>query len=58
VISSAQLVADGYANAQIGRRLSVSEGTVGTHLEHMWTRLQVSSRTTAATRAFPPRAAV
>jgi DNA-binding CsgD family transcriptional regulator len=48
-----RLVADGYTNAQIARRLGVSEGTVGTHLEHIYTRLQVSSRTAAVTRAFP-----
>jgi DNA-binding CsgD family transcriptional regulator len=47
------LVAAGHTNAQIGRRLGVSEGTVRKHLENIYTRLQVSSRTAAVTRAFP-----
>jgi DNA-binding CsgD family transcriptional regulator len=50
------LVAAGHTNAQIGRRLGVSEGTVRKHLENIYTRLQVSSRTAAVTRAFPDRA--
>jgi hypothetical protein len=33
--------------------VSVSEGTVRKHLENIYTRLQVSSRTAAVTRAFP-----
>jgi DNA-binding NarL/FixJ family response regulator len=31
----------------------LSEGTVRTHLEHIYERLQVSSRTAAVLRAFP-----
>jgi DNA-binding NarL/FixJ family response regulator len=50
-----RLVADGHTNAQIARRLSVSEGTVRTHLENIYGRLQVSSRTAAVLRAFPDR---
>jgi DNA-binding CsgD family transcriptional regulator len=52
------LVAAGYTNAQIGRRLGVTEGTVRKHLENIYARLQVSSRTAAVTRAFPDSAAV
>jgi DNA-binding CsgD family transcriptional regulator len=52
-----RLVAAGHTNAQIARRLGISEGTVGTHLENIYTRLQVSSRTAAVTRAFPDRVA-
>jgi DNA-binding CsgD family transcriptional regulator len=52
------LVAEGYTNAQVGRRLGVSEGTVRRHLENIYTRLQVSSRTAAVTQAFPDRAAI
>jgi len=48
-----RLVADGHTNAQIARRLGVSEGTVRTHLENIYGRLQVSSRTAAVLRAFP-----
>ncbi len=48
-----RLVAAGHTNAQIARRLGVTEKTVGKHLENIYTRLQVSSRTAAVTRAFP-----
>ena len=51
------LVAAGYTNAQMGRRLGISEGTVRKHLENIYGRLQVSSRTAAVTRAFSDRAA-
>jgi DNA-binding CsgD family transcriptional regulator len=51
------LVAAGHTNAQIARRLGLSEGTVRTHLENIYGRLQVSSRTAAVTRAFPDWAA-
>ena len=47
-----QLVAAGHTNAQIGRRLGISEGTVRKHMEHIYGRLQVSSRTAAVTRAL------
>ena len=47
------LLAAGHTNAQIARRLGLSEGTVRTHLENIYARLQVSSRTAAVTRAFP-----
>jgi DNA-binding CsgD family transcriptional regulator len=47
------LVAGGHTNAQIGRRLGLSEGTVRKHLENIYSRLQVSSRTAAVTQAFP-----
>ena len=50
------LVAAGYTNTQIARRLGISEGTVRTHLEHIYGRLEVTSRTAAVTCAFPQRA--
>jgi DNA-binding CsgD family transcriptional regulator len=52
-----RLVAAGHTNTQIARRLGISEGTVRTHLENIYERLGVSSRTAAVTRAFPGRAA-
>jgi DNA-binding NarL/FixJ family response regulator len=47
------LVAAGHTNGQIGRQLGLSEGTVRKHLGNIYTRLQVSSRTAAVSRAFP-----
>jgi DNA-binding CsgD family transcriptional regulator len=52
-----RLVAAGHTNTQIARRLGISEATVRTHLENIYKRLHVSSRTAAVTRAFPDRAA-
>ena len=49
------LVAAGHTNTQIARRLGLSEATVRTHLENVYERLHVSSRTAAVTRAFPDR---
>jgi hypothetical protein len=37
-------LAAGHTNTQIARRLGLSEGTVRTHLENIYSRLQVSSR--------------
>lgn len=51
------LLAAGHTNTQIARRLGLSEGTVRKHLENIYSRLQVSSRTAAVTRAFPDLAA-
>jgi DNA-binding CsgD family transcriptional regulator len=51
------LVAAGHTNAQIARRLGISEGTVRTHLENIYRLLNVSSRTAAVTRAFAGRTA-
>jgi DNA-binding CsgD family transcriptional regulator len=52
-----RLLAAGNTNTQIARRLGISEGTVRTHLENIYERLGVSSRTAAVTRAFPDRVA-
>lgn len=46
-----QYVAAGLSNSQIARRLSLSEGTVRKHLENIFTRLNVTSRTAAVTVA-------
>ena len=48
-----RLVAAGHTNREIARRLGVSEGTVRIHLQNIYGRLQVSSRTAAVTHAFP-----
>jgi DNA-binding CsgD family transcriptional regulator len=48
-----RLLAAGHTNTQIARRLGISEGTVRSHLEHIYERLHVSNRTAAVTRAFP-----
>jgi DNA-binding CsgD family transcriptional regulator len=52
-----RLLAAGHTNTQIARRLGISEGTVRTHLENIYERLNVSSRTAAVIRAFPDRVA-
>jgi DNA-binding CsgD family transcriptional regulator len=46
------LLAAGHTSAQIARRLGVSGGTVRKHLENIYGRLQVSSRSAAVARAF------
>jgi DNA-binding NarL/FixJ family response regulator len=46
------LVARGLTNAEIGRRLFVSEATVKTHLVRASAKLGVSGRTAAVTRAM------
>jgi DNA-binding NarL/FixJ family response regulator len=50
-----RLVARGYSNAQIARRLYVSAGTVRKHLENIFERLDVTNRMAAVERAFPGR---
>jgi DNA-binding CsgD family transcriptional regulator len=52
-----RLLAAGHTNTQIARRLGISEGTVRTHLENIYQKLHVSSRTAAVTRAFVDRIA-
>ena len=45
------LVADGRSNRDIARSLFLSEATVKSHLVHIFTKLQVSSRTAAVASA-------
>jgi DNA-binding NarL/FixJ family response regulator len=46
-----RLVADGKSNRDIGRELFLSEATVKSHLVHIFTKLGVTSRTQAVSRA-------
>jgi DNA-binding CsgD family transcriptional regulator len=46
------LVATGLTNRQMARQLGVSEHTVRKHVENIFERLQVSSRTAAVNRVF------
>jgi LuxR family maltose regulon positive regulatory protein len=46
-----QLVAEGFHNDEIGRRLFISPKTVKTHLQNIYEKLHVTSRTEAAIKA-------
>jgi DNA-binding CsgD family transcriptional regulator len=46
------LVRDGRTNRQVARALGISEATVRTHLNNIYERLDVASRTEAVTRVF------
>ena len=46
-------VAAGHSNRQIARALAVSEATVRKHLEHIFLRLDVASRTAAVAKVTP-----
>jgi DNA-binding CsgD family transcriptional regulator len=48
-----RLIAAGNTNRQIASRLALSEGTVRTHCENIFHRLQVTNRLAAVARAFP-----
>jgi DNA-binding NarL/FixJ family response regulator len=45
------LVAEGLSNQRIGRQLHLTEGTVKSHLAHIYTKLGVDSRTAAVAAA-------
>jgi DNA-binding CsgD family transcriptional regulator len=51
------LIAAGNTNRQIASRLALSEGTVRTHTENIFRRLQVTNRLAAVARAFPAETA-
>ena len=46
-----RLLAEGQSDRQIGERLFISHRTVMTHVTHILTKLEVESRTAAATQA-------
>lgn len=46
-------VSAGFSNGQIARRLDISEGTVGKHMENIFERLHVGSRAAAVARLNP-----
>lgn len=46
-----QLVADGHSNLQISKQLFLSQATVKSHLAHIYTKLGVTSRTSAVAEA-------
>lgn len=47
-----QKVVQGYTNAEISQRLSLSEGTVKSHIQHMLTKLNLRNRVHAVIYAF------
>lgn len=47
------LVGEGFTNRQIGRRLHTSEDTARTHVNNIFVRLGVTSRTAAVAKAMP-----
>lgn len=49
-----ELVVDGMSNAEVARRLFLSERTVETHLQHVYRRLGVDSRLGLVTRLGAP----
>jgi DNA-binding CsgD family transcriptional regulator len=46
------LMAEGLTNKEIAQKASISAGTVRIHLEHIFKKLHVRSRTEAAARYF------
>ena len=47
-----QKIVQGYTNAEISRKLSLSEGTVKSHIQHMLTKLNLRNRVHAVIYAF------
>jgi len=51
-IAVLQLVADGFTNREIGRRLSVTEETVKSHMQHLLAKVDARNRAHAVSVAF------
>jgi two-component system, NarL family, nitrate/nitrite response regulator NarL len=47
-----RLVSEGLSNKEIGRRLSIAEGTIKVHLHHIFQKLEISNRTVLAALAI------
>jgi RNA polymerase sigma factor (sigma-70 family) len=47
-----RLVSEGLSNKEIGRRLSITDGTIKVHLHHVFQKLDVSNRTVLASLAI------
>jgi len=51
-IAVLQLVADGLSNREIGQRLSISDGTVQSHIKNLLDKLEAKNRAHAAAIAI------
>ena len=49
-----RLIATGAPSAAVGRQLGIGGATVAKHLDHIYRKLGVESRTAAAARALAP----
>lgn len=47
-----RLVSEGLSNKEVGRRLSISEGTIKVHLHHIFQKLEINNRTVLAALAI------
>jgi len=47
-----RLVSEGLSNKEIGRRLSIADGTIKVHLHHIFQKLEITNRTVLAALAI------
>ena len=47
-----RLVSEGLSNKEIGRRLSIADGTIKQHLHHIYQKLEINNRTVLAALAL------
>ena len=47
-----RLVSEGLSNKEIGRRLSITDGTIKVHLHHIFQKLEITNRTVLAALAI------